>query len=138
MSVTAVTGLLGGTRSIVGGQLRPTGTTTVKFAAVEELARRLDLSAAELLAMIRIEPRTALRRRAEGRLRTEEADRLLRVARVVARARSVFGSLDKARRWLKRENRVLGGAAPVTLLGTDLGAESVGDELGRIEFGDFA
>jgi RES domain-containing protein/uncharacterized protein (DUF2384 family) len=111
MSV-ALAGFLGGRRAFAG-RLSPTARPAVRFAAAEELAHQLELPVPALLAVIGIEPRTALRRRAEGTFRADEADRLLRVARVALRARQVLGSMDRARRWLKRGNRVLGGHPPL-------------------------
>ena len=62
----------------------------------------------------------------------------MRLARVVERAKEVFGDLDTALDWLKSPNAALSGAVPLTLMDTDIGAESVLDTLGRIEHGVFA
>ena len=59
-------------------------------------------------------------------------------ARVVERAEEVFEDLDVALDWLKSPNAALCGATPMSLLDTDIGAESVLDTLGRIEHGVFA
>jgi putative toxin-antitoxin system antitoxin component (TIGR02293 family) len=42
---------------------------------------------------------------------------------------------ETATRWLKRPNRALGGAAPLDLIDTELGARSVENVLGRIAYG---
>ena len=62
---------------------------------------------------------------------------MVRLARVVERAEEVFEDLDTALEWLKAPNAALGGATPLSLLDTDIGAESVLDTLGRIEHGVF-
>jgi len=42
---------------------------------------------------------------------------------------------DKARRWLKRPNRSLGGRTPFDLIDTEPGARAVENILGRIAYG---
>jgi putative toxin-antitoxin system antitoxin component (TIGR02293 family) len=63
---------------------------------------------------------------------------LLRLARVVARGEEVFEDLDASIDWLKSSHASFGGATPLSLLDTDIGAEGVMDTLGRIEQGVFA
>ncbi len=58
--------------------------------------------------------------------------------RVVERAETVFEAPDSALNWLQSPNASLGGVTPLSLLDTDLGADSVLDTLGRIEHGVFA
>jgi putative toxin-antitoxin system antitoxin component (TIGR02293 family) len=56
-------------------------------------------------------------------------------SRIVARAERAFGDSTKARAWLERKTRALGGHAPRTLLDSEAGRKAVGDLLGRIEHG---
>jgi putative toxin-antitoxin system antitoxin component (TIGR02293 family) len=80
--------------------------------------------------------RTLSHRRQRGQpLSVEESDRLLRIARLDARAREVFGNTEKARRWLRKPNRPLRGAIPLELLKTGVGADLVLEELVRIAHG---
>ena len=51
--------------------------------------------------------------------------------------RTDFGEAG-ARQWLEEPNRALGGASPLEMLDTDVGAEAVRDVLGRIEDGVFS
>ena len=111
---------------------------TVPFAAVGTLALALGVEAQALLAVVGMTPRTAARRKAEGSLTAGEADRLLRVARVLEEATRVFGTQEKAAGWLRTVAPLLGGVEPYRLLESDAGAKAVSDELIRIEFGDFA
>ncbi len=82
--------------------------------------------------------RTLARRKREGKLNSKESSRLIRLARVVARGEEVFEDLGAAIDWLKSANASLGGATPLSLLDTDIGAECVLDTLGRIEHGVYA
>ena len=110
----------------------------IPASAVEALTSSTHLSKGELAAAVGIPERTLARRKREGRLTSEESSRLVRLARIVARGEEVFEDLVSAVDWLKTPNVSLGGAAPLSLLDTDIGAESVMDTLGRIEHGVFA
>jgi putative toxin-antitoxin system antitoxin component (TIGR02293 family) len=106
--------------------------------AFDALAAALHLSRSELAAVTAIPERTLARRIREGTLTSEESVKVLRVARVAARAAEVFENLDAAIHWMKAPNAALEGATPLSLLDTDVGAESVMDTLGRIEHGVYA
>jgi putative toxin-antitoxin system antitoxin component (TIGR02293 family) len=128
------------------GSGHPAGTTAlvevrngmVPFAVVSTLARILEIEARDLLPVIGMTARTATRRKTEGFLTADEADRVLRVARVLEEAMRVFGSQEKAANWLRTAHPMLSDAAPYRLLDSDAGAKAVTDELIRIDFGDFA
>ena len=102
---------------------------------IEELMRAAGLSLKELAACLDLSPRSLQRRRREGRLARYESDRVYRLARIVALAKSSLGGRDAATRWLKRPNRALGGQAPLAVIDTELGARAVENVLGRIAFG---
>jgi putative toxin-antitoxin system antitoxin component (TIGR02293 family) len=110
----------------------------IPAAAVESLTRMVGVSQSELAATLGIPERTLARRKREGMLTSEESAKLLMLARVVGRAHEVFEDLNAALNWLKSPNAALSGAAPLSLLDTDIGAECVLDTLGRIEHGVFA
>ena len=107
-------------------------------AAVDSLAKTLRVTQSELAVALGIPERTLARRKKEGTLNSEESAKLVRLARVVGRAKETFEDLDTALDWLKSPNAALSGATPLSLLDTDIGAESVMDTLGRIEHGVFA
>ena len=92
----------------------------------------------DLISYLKMSTRTLARRRRQVRLRPDESDRVLRLARIVARAEEVFGEGKKAVRWLQKPNRTLGGISPLSLLDTDIGTEKVIHVLGRIEHGVIA
>jgi putative toxin-antitoxin system antitoxin component (TIGR02293 family) len=110
----------------------------ISAAAVDALAKTIRVTQSELAAALGIPERTLARRKKEGTLNSEESAKLVRLARVVGRAEEVFEGLDAALDWLKSRNAALSGATPLSLLDTDIGAESVLDTLGRIEHGVFA
>lgn len=110
----------------------------ISSAAVELLARTIQVTQSELASALGIPERTLARRKREGRLNSEESAKLVRLARVVERAEEVFEDLEAALTWLKTPNAALFRVTPLSLLDTDIGAESVMDTLGRIEHGVFA
>ena len=139
----SVEALLGGKRVLQARPRAPLDWISVirqgiSAAAVDALAKTIRVSQSELAAALGIPERTLARRKKEGTLTSEESAKLVRLARVVERAEEVFESLDAALDWLKTPNAALAGATPLSLLDTDIGAESVMDTLGRIEHGVFA
>ena len=115
------------------------GLRGLDSGVVGTLADKLSVDEPVVLKLASIGARTYQRRKSDRTPLTEtEADRLLRVARIAQEAERVFGDAGKARGWLTKPSAVLGGAAPLALLGTDAGARDVEAELTRIEWGDFA
>lgn len=110
----------------------------IPSAAVDSLVNFLSITKAELSDAIDIPVRTLARRKGEALLDRDESAKLVRVARVIERAEEVFEDPDAAREWLKAPNASLSGQTPMSLLDTEIGAESVLDTLGRIEHGVFA
>lgn len=107
-------------------------------ASLDAAIRLTRISRAELARALAIPERTLARRKREGTLSPEESAKLMRFARVVERAEMVFEDADPALAWLQSANAALGGVTPLSLLDTDIGADSVLDTLGRIEHGVFA
>jgi len=139
----SVEALLGGKRVLQAKPRTPLDWVSVirhgiSSAAVDSLAKTIHVTQSELAAALGIPERTLARRKKEGILNSEESTKLVRLARVVERAEKVFENLDAALDWLKSPNAALSGATPLSLLDTDIGAESVLDTLGRIEHGVFA
>jgi len=86
-----------------------------------------------------ISPRTLKHRKARGeRLSDDETDRMVRVARIIALANSVFGNPQKALKWLRTESDRMGGRRPLSMLRTDAGGRLVESRLWQIDEGMFA
>jgi putative toxin-antitoxin system antitoxin component (TIGR02293 family) len=108
----------------------------LSITALETFQRRSGLSTTELSDAIIVTARTLARRKEQGRLEPEESDRLLRVARVFAKALDLFdGDADQTRAWLSVPQRALGGVPPLVLARTDLGAREVEALAERLEHG---
>jgi len=92
-----------------------------------------------LLKFVDISRRTLLRRKSEGRFSPDESDRLLRAARVVARALALFdGDRDAALEWLNEPQPALGGAVPLDMARTEIGAREVETLTYRLEHGVYS
>ncbi|MDQ3363513.1 MAG: DUF2384 domain-containing protein [Actinomycetota bacterium] len=109
------------------------------YRALERLRSNIGLSREALADLVQIKPRTLDRRKEGGRLRPEESDRLLRAARVFGGTIALFeGDADAARAWLSSPQRALGGAVPLEMARTEVGAREVESLVGRLEHGVFS
>jgi putative toxin-antitoxin system antitoxin component (TIGR02293 family) len=142
--VARITDLLGGAKALGG---RPASDQDfvallrrgLPVRSLQAVLRWLGLSDEEASASLGVPKRTLARRKAEGaRLKSAESERVLRLARVATAAEEALGSLANAQKWLRTPNTGLGGEVPLSLLDTDLGTETVLDELRRFEAGVFS
>jgi putative toxin-antitoxin system antitoxin component (TIGR02293 family) len=109
------------------------------FSAFERFQKNTVLPAEQLADLLQIPRRTLARRRASGRFTPDESDRLVRAARVYAKALHFFnGDADEATRWLNTVRRALGGVTPLEMARTEIGAQEVEDLIGRLEHGVFS
>jgi putative toxin-antitoxin system antitoxin component (TIGR02293 family) len=109
------------------------------FRAYDRLARNLGMANDRLLRSVDIARRTLLRRRTEGRFAPDESDRLLRIARVFGAALSLFeGDREAALEWLDEPQLAFGGAIPLDIARTEIGAREVEDLAYRLEQGVFS
>ena len=108
------------------------------FTAVEALQQQMNLATKEMAQLLDIKFRTFLRRKEAGRLRPAESERVLRASRLFARAQDLFdGDQEAARGWLLKPQRALGGATPLEIAKTEVGAREVEQIIGRLEHGVF-
>jgi putative toxin-antitoxin system antitoxin component (TIGR02293 family) len=106
--------------------------------ALDAVVRTGAFAAAEMYGLV-IPRRTLAHRMAKNQpLSPEQSDRLVRVVRAFVRAGEALASREKAARWLRKENRALGGRRPLDLLESDVGARLVERILGRIEHGVYS
>ena len=111
------------------------GLPMVEFEALQEL---LGLGAEELAGHLGISRSTLIRRRKSRRLDMQESDRLLRYARLYARAEEALGEAESACEWLRAPARALGYVSPLEFAETKAGARETENLLGRIEHGVFS
>lgn len=102
---------------------------------VEWLRVSLEVTTGRIAELLNIPSSTLARRRNGGRLDKDESERTYRLAHLLERATEVFGTLERARTWLKQPQYALGGEIPLAFADTEPGAREVEDLLGRIEHG---
>jgi putative toxin-antitoxin system antitoxin component (TIGR02293 family) len=104
------------------------------FRELQQLRNGIDLPLEELAGKLAISRSTLQRRKAAGRLTSQESDKVVRFSRLLKLAADLFGSVERGRAWLKYPQRGLGGAVPLDYARTELGAQEVERLLGRIQY----
>lgn len=107
----------------------------LSLKTVAEAAETLGMTIKDLAVFGVIPARTLSHSKKSGRFTHAQSDRVARFFRVWQKAKDTFGGLEKARGWMNRPTRPLGGKAPVALLDTEEGARFVEDLLFRIDHG---
>ncbi len=77
------------------------------------------------------------RRSRREKLTVEESDRVVRVARLLSQAESVYESRERALHWLRTSHPQLNGRTPLEMLKTDTGSRLVEELLVQIDEGMF-
>jgi putative toxin-antitoxin system antitoxin component (TIGR02293 family) len=104
------------------------------LSALDRLVTDGTVTEAEIEAHF-IPRRTLYARRQKGTLSREQSDLIVRLARVQAMAKEVFGRRRDAHAWMRERNGALEGQTPLTLLDTEEGGRLVEAVLGRIAHG---
>ena len=105
------------------------------FDLYERLRDALGVPDALLARALVLSERTLYRRREQGRLSTEESDRLLLLASLFELATRALDSTERARAWLTTPHALFGGETPIEHADTLAGAEEVRAALYSIEYG---
>ncbi|MCR4952554.1 MAG: DUF2384 domain-containing protein [Treponema sp.] len=82
--------------------------------------------------------RTLSRLKPDQNIPQQAAEVTISLMRAYSKATEIFGSEEKAVKWLKTQNNVLGGITPVQAMSSRFGAEEVMDILGRMEYGVYS
>lgn len=86
-----------------------------------------------------VDPRTLSHRIAKNQpLSIEEADKAIRVARLLEKALNVFGTQEKAMGWWRRPSNRFGNSSPLELAKTEHGGRLVEEALVQLDEGMFA
>lgn len=105
---------------------------------VVRLSNSLDMPLKAIADIAAISQSTLSRRKRKGRLKADESDRIVRLARLRDRAVEVFEDDGQANRWLKTALPSLAGHSPLEYAESELGAQEVMNLLGRIEHGVYS
>ncbi len=109
------------------------------FSTLDELADIVGIGRLAMARVIGLSPTTLARRRKAGTLTSDESDRLLRVARLVAMTHEMMGDDAAAsRRWLRDRHELLEGESPLARASTEAGGREVEQLIGRLRDGVFS
>lgn len=109
------------------------------FKTLAKFQKTTDLSWTQISRCLAIPQRTLTRRQSQGRLRSDESDRVLRISIILDMAIDLFeGDTAEARKWLLSPQPGLGGEIPLEFASTEVGAREVENLMGRLEHGVFA
>jgi putative toxin-antitoxin system antitoxin component (TIGR02293 family) len=109
------------------------------FKTLLALESRSGLTLLRLGTVIGIPERTLARRKASGKLTTDESERLLRIAGIFEDAVNLFeGDVPAAVTWLTTPRKALGDRPPLSYARTEPGAREVENLIGRLEHGIFS
>jgi putative toxin-antitoxin system antitoxin component (TIGR02293 family) len=119
-----------------GEDLAEIANARVDVAVIDRLSAR-GLKMDELSFII---PRRTLthRRQHQERLSTDESDKAIRLAKILAQATATFGDSDKAMTWLRIGQARFGGKSALDMTSTEHGARLVEEALVQIDEGYFA
>lgn len=106
------------------------------YSAFDRLQKNTGFTTEQLLDLLQIPRRTLARRKASGRLAAEESDRLVRLARIYARALHFFEGDEKAAtEWLTHAQRAFRYVTPLEMARTEVGSQEIERLLGQLEYG---
>jgi putative toxin-antitoxin system antitoxin component (TIGR02293 family) len=109
-----------------------------QYRVFDRFLRNTTLTFESVVLLVNIPRRTLTRRKREGRFLPDESDRLLRAARLFGEALELFeGDREAATEWLTSAQLALGGATPLDLASSDVGAREVERLIHRLEHGVF-
>ena len=108
---------------------------SLPYPALEHVRDHLHASDDLLARALGVSTRTLKRRREAGTLTTDESDRLVLLAEIVALARQAFDGPGPAREWLRTPHSMLGDESPLNHMDTVAGMEEVKRMLYHIEYG---
>ncbi len=120
------------------GQIIRVVQAGIDFGELTALQQELDLPMDQLAAKLGFSRATLHRRKTNGRLTSDESDKIVRFARLFGQAAELFGGPAEARQWLKAPQHGLGGTVPLDYAQTETGAREVEKLLGRIDYGVYS
>ena len=122
-----------------GTQLNKAINQGFKYTIYTRLADLSGIQKNDIAEATLITRPTLGRRARSGHFNRSESDRLYRFARIFNAAVELFeGNRSKARAWLQKPVRGLGGQKPLEMVGTTAESETVLDLINRLEHGIIA
>lgn len=111
------------------------GDQGLSKTALDNLAKFLALSLAQMAALLSLSERTLQRYDAKTRFNRLVSEHILHIAEVAVKGVDVFEDKSLFLKWLHHPNIALGNTPPIDLLKSRFGANMILQELGRMEHG---
>jgi len=104
-----------------------------------KLLRQKGLTFTEVADLI-VSPRTLQHRKAKGvhHLTHDEADRVVRIARILSLAEQIFGNLERALGWLRTPDERLNNRTALSMVQTESGGRLVESMLWQVADGIYS
>ncbi|QOV89889.1 type II RES/Xre toxin-antitoxin system antitoxin [Humisphaera borealis] len=113
--------------------------TGVPVSDAKKLYSHYKVDEKEVIGYLKVSVAKFKKWKANHRLSSEESDRLVRLARLMAAADALHeGDAEAARRWMESPKSALGGSSPLKFAQTEVGAREVEHLIGRLEHGVFS
>lgn len=109
----------------------------IAFDAINEIQTKFTLPKDDISRLIHVPVRTLARRKKEGRLSSDESERLYSLAVMLEKSVKVLESTEASIKWLKSPKRAFNGKTPLEYSSTEIGINEVKNLLGRIDHGVF-
>jgi putative toxin-antitoxin system antitoxin component (TIGR02293 family) len=108
----------------------------VRARVVDDMVDYLDVPKSVVFGVLQTPESTAHKLIRDNRtLDPAASERVVRVADITRMTERAFGGRSAATQWLKAPNLGLGGATPLSMLDTDVGASEVRRILSAVEYG---
>ena len=105
------------------------------YSEIDRLSTQLAMPIRGLAKTPGVPERTLARRRRDGRLSSDESERVLRFEHLFSLTVAMLRDDERARSWLKKPKRALGDKSPRGYAETEIGAREVENLIGRIRHG---
>ena len=135
LAITKILGIPNGPQENSWDLWVPLSRRGIPKRTLMNYAERVHLSLSDLEKILPISAKTLQRYPKDKILDRNLSGHVVALAKIYVRAVEVFECEEKARHWLKKPNRALGGEIPFTLFDSLMGFQAIQDELERIEYG---
>lgn len=105
---------------------------------LENLKATAELDYDTLAKVLNTTKATLHNKKGEAKFDTCISEKIVLLADLYSYGYEVFEDQQKCNRWMKNENKALGGAMPLSFLDTLYGMEEVKHLIGRIEYGVYS
>lgn len=112
----------------------------IPYSSIEVISQRLNRPVKSILSIVGMPQTTYNKKKSEhSLLDSRNSELIVLIMELIDYGKEVFNNEEeKFQRWLKKNNRSLGGNSPESLLDTITGIEEVRFCLNRMEFGNLA